>query len=75
MGPAEPSTAWVALQDSGKSLAKTTMVAVLFNCAPQMLAAAWNALRRCWPSVVPGLPPTGAAGVGSLKPTPAAFPF
>ena len=38
-------------------------------------AAFWNALRRCWPSVVPGLPPTGAAGVGSLKPTPAALPL
>ena len=24
---------------------------------------------RCWPSVVPGLPPTGAAGVGSLNPS------
>src|SRR6185295_9662763 len=26
---------------------------------------------RCSPSVVPMLPPTGATGVGSLKPTPA----
>src|SRR5262245_35806498 len=51
------------------------IVDVLFSCAPQTLAAAWNALRRCWPSVVPGLPPTGAAGVGSLNPTPAALPF
>ncbi len=34
-----------------------------------MLAAYWNAMRRCWPIVVPGLPPTGTAGVGSLKPS------
>src|SRR4051812_8944713 len=27
-------------------------------------------MMRCWPTVVPELPPTGAAGVGSLKPTP-----
>src|SRR6185369_10534620 len=33
--------------------------------------AAWaKAFNRCWPSVVPVLPPTGAAGVGSLNPTP-----
>ena len=75
IGPAEPSTAAVALQAKGSSVAMTTIVTVLFNCAPQMLAACWNAIRRCWPRVVPVLPPTGAAGVGSLKPTPAAFPF
>src|SRR5262245_50491248 len=29
-------------------------------------------MSRCCPIVVPVLPPTGVAGVGSLKPTPAA---
>src|SRR6185369_16694005 len=29
-------------------------------------------MRRCWPGVVPVLPPMGATGVGSLKPTPGA---
>src|SRR5205823_15003502 len=38
---------------------------------PQMLAACWKQLSRCCPTVVPGLPPTGAAAVGSLKPSPA----
>ena len=75
IGPAEPSTADVALHDSGSNVASTLIVTVLFNCAPQTFAACWNAIRRCWPSVVPVLPPTGAAGVGSLKPTPAALPF
>src|SRR5213082_1183834 len=28
-------------------------------------------MRRCSPTVVPELPPTGVAGVGSLKPAPA----
>src|SRR5690606_18763685 len=30
-------------------------------------------MRRCSPTVVPGLPPTGVAGVGSLRPMPGAF--
>src|SRR5687767_5282203 len=30
-------------------------------------------MRRCSPNVVPVLPPTGAAGVGSLNPTPGAL--
>src|SRR5688572_10315075 len=38
-----------------------------------MLAAWLNAISRCSPRVVPVLPPTGAAGVGSLKPTPGAL--
>jgi hypothetical protein len=63
------------VQVNGSIVASTTIVGTLFNCAPQTFAAAWNAFRRCWPRVVPGLPPTGAAGVGSLKPTPAALPF
>src|SRR5207344_1814627 len=35
-----------------------------------MLAACWKMNNRWAPSVVPGFPPTGARGVGSLKPTP-----
>ena len=53
----------------------TRIVTLLCNVAPQRLAAYWNALRRCWPSVVPEFPPTGARAVGSLKPTPAASLF
>ena len=34
-----------------------------------------NAFRRWWPTVVPGLPPTGADGRRSLKPTPGALTF
>src|SRR6188508_1055680 len=34
-----------------------------------MLAAVWNTISRCWPTVVPGLPPTGVAAVGSLNPS------
>src|SRR3954470_18453074 len=73
--PALPSTAVVAVQVSGSKLARIVMVCVLVSVAPQMSAAAWKARSRCWPSVVPALPPTGAAGVGSLKPSPAAFMF
>src|SRR3990167_5259138 len=29
-------------------------------------------MSACWPLVLPGLPPTGMAGVGSLRPTPGA---
>ncbi len=45
------------------------MVTGLSRIEPQTSAAYWKAMRRCWPTVVPGLPPTGAAGVGSLKPS------
>src|SRR5512135_3319324 len=44
----------------------------LGSSAPQMRAASWKTMRRWAPTVVPVLPPTGVAGVGSLKPTPAA---
>src|SRR4051794_19156855 len=40
------------------------------SALPQMSAAYVNASCRCWPSVTPALPPTGFAGVVSLKPTP-----
>src|SRR5687768_14670209 len=51
------------------------MGTALLSVAPHLAAAAWNAISRCSPSVVPVLPPTGAAGVPSLKPTPAALPL
>jgi len=41
----------------------------LSSRALQIAAACSNAISRCCPSVVPALPPTGAAGVGSLNPT------
>src|SRR5206468_8505403 len=68
LAPAEPSVALVAVQDSGTNEAPMRIVTLLLKVAPQILAAYWKAFRRCWPSVAPGLPPTGAAGVGSLKP-------
>src|SRR5215471_9916454 len=40
-----------------------------------MSAANWNAISRCAPTVVPVFPPTGVAGVESLKPTPGALPL
>src|SRR5947209_7504920 len=49
------------------------MVTGLSRIEPQTLAANWKTLSACWPRVVPGLPPTGATGVGSLKPTPGAL--
>src|SRR3712207_1652144 len=57
-----------ASQVSGAQLARIVMGTPLLSVAPQMLAANWKALRRCWPRVVPVLLPTGVAGVGSLKP-------
>src|SRR5690349_5610801 len=73
VAPALPSTAPVAVQASGVNWALMTIGTGLVRVAPQMLAAWVKAIRRCLPSVVPSLPPTGVAGVGSLKPTPGAF--
>src|SRR5689334_22037007 len=70
VAPALPSTAPPAVQGSGVNCALMTIGTGLVRVAPQMLAACVNAIRRCWPRVVPLLPPTGTAGVGSLKPTP-----
>src|SRR5215212_5770115 len=72
VGPADPRVAVVAVQLSAAQLARTVIVGPLFSVAPQILAAAWKAIRRCWPRVVPLFPPTGAAGVESLNPLPAA---
>src|SRR3954469_9528411 len=69
MVPAEPSVAAVAVQDSAGNEAWMLMSAALSRVEPQTFAANVNAISRCCPLVVPGLPPTGAAGVGSLKPS------
>jgi hypothetical protein len=67
---AEPSVAEVAVQSCGSKFARIVIVTLLSMIWPHRFAAYWNALRRCCPTVVPGLPPTGVAGVGSLKPSP-----
>src|SRR4051812_28888066 len=72
---AAPSTADVELHGNGVKNAMTRMGCVLCSVPPHFWAAAWNTLSACWPTVVPGLPPTGAAGVGSLKPSPAGSPL
>jgi hypothetical protein len=65
-GPADPST----FAPSGSNEARIWIGTALRRRALQMLAAYSNAFTRCWPRVVPVLPPTGAAGVGSLNPSP-----
>ena len=65
----------VAVQSSGSNVAWTWISTSPSSRALQRSAAYWNACSRCAPTVVPVLPPTGVAGVGSLKPTPAAFPL
>src|SRR5689334_13347972 len=71
-GPALPRTPWVVVQGvSGPKFAAILIVIALESFAPQMFAASSKTLSLCCPSVVPGFPPTGIAGVGSLKPTPA----
>ena len=69
--PAWPNTAELGRQVRGLKLLPTWIVTLLCSAAPQMLAANWKELRRCWPKVVPALPPTGARGDGSLNPSPA----
>src|SRR5512135_1186634 len=75
VAPALPRTADVALHVRASHVARTRIVTALDSVAPHLSAAAWKAISRCWPSVVPVLPPTGATTVGSLKPTPAGSPF
>ncbi len=71
IAPALPRTPPVASQGvKGSKLAWTRIVTVLGKIVPQMLQAVRKTFRRCSPRVVPGLPPTGAAGVVSLKPSP-----
>ncbi len=75
MVPADASVAVLSVQPSATQLARIVMVGPLFSVAPQIFAAVWAALKRCWPRVVPGFPPTGATGVSSLNPTPGASLF
>src|ERR1051326_9169778 len=56
-GEAAPRVPEVVLQPSASQLARIVIVGPLFNDAPQTFAANWKAFRRCWPRVVPGLPP------------------
>src|SRR5262245_24630715 len=73
--PALARAAEPLVQGNESKEARTTMVMLLVKLAPHILAAAWKALSRWTPSVVPVLPPTGATGVGSLNPTPGALMF
>src|SRR5689334_21695993 len=73
--PVEPSVPDVGEQVSGIIRASMLIGTALSKSAAQIDAAYWKAIIRCWPSVVPGLPPIGAFGVGSLKPTPGALMF
>ena len=70
IAPAAPRSAPVALHGSGSNVALTRIGTALERSPAQMSAARWKAMSRCWPRVVPGFPPTGATGVGSLKPSP-----
>ena len=71
-GAADPRVPEVAVQGSASQLARIVIVGPLVSVAPQTFAANWKAFSRCWPRVVPLLPPTGAAGVLSLNPVPGA---
>src|SRR5262249_16494988 len=75
VGPATPSTPIVAVQDSGTKLASILTGALGLSAALQMAAAYLKASKRCCPTVVPALPPTGGAAVGSLNPSFALFLF
>src|SRR3546814_7412880 len=62
VAPADPST----LGPSGLNCAPTKTGWSLTSTEPQRSAANWATIRRCSPSVVPGLPATGVAGDGPL---------
>src|SRR5690349_17415542 len=68
--PACASVPLPAVQGRPANEPMTVMGTSLFSTLPQSWSARLYAMMRCWPTVVPGLPPTGVAGVGSLKPTP-----
>ena len=63
-----PSMIWFVLQLRGAKLAATTMGGTLIKASPHSWAAFLNTFIRWSPIVVPWLPPTGVAGVLSLKP-------
>ncbi len=67
---AAPSVPVVAAQGRDWKADWMLIVTGLSRIPPQRSAAYWKAMSRCWPTVVPELPPTGVAGVGSLKPAP-----
>lgn len=72
-GAADPSVPEKAVQGRVLSqLARIVIFGPLVSVAPQIFAANWKAFSRCWPRVVPLLPPTGATGVLSLNPVPGA---
>src|SRR3954462_12468640 len=60
--PELPRVADEPLQNRGSNVALITIGTVLVRAAPHRSAAYCRATRRCSPSVVPGLPPTGVAG-------------
>src|SRR5947209_14209783 len=68
--PAAPMTPEVGEQERGFIWAWTVMGTEDESRLAQYAAAAAKALRRCWPTVLPVLPVTGARGVGSLNPSP-----
>src|SRR3546814_6278432 len=57
VAPAEPST----FGPSGLNCAPTKTGWSLTSTEPHRSAANWATIRRCSPSVVPGLPPSGVA--------------
>ena len=75
VAPAEPNTAENELHESGSNCASTLISTSLWLRAAQIAAAYLNTSNRWVPRVVPGLPPTGATDVVSLKPSfgPSAF--
>src|SRR6266481_3567812 len=74
-GPAAANAAELASQPRACQVTRIVIGGTLSRVAPHLLAAAWSAISLCSPNVVPGLPPTGLAGVGSLSPVPAESPF
>src|SRR5205823_2841175 len=67
-GPEAANAAELASQLRACQVTSTVTVGMLSRVAPHLLAAAWSAISLCSPNVVPGLPPTGLTGVGSLSP-------
>src|SRR5512143_3485967 len=72
LGPAKPSSAPPPPHGvRGSKLLSASITTLLERTLSQRLAASLKAFRRSAPSVVPGFPPSGNRGVGSLKPSPA----
>src|ERR1700687_1315760 len=75
MGPVCARTALVASQVRLLNLAWMRISTGLSRRAPQRLATWLSTFNRCWPSVVPGFPPTGVVTIGSFKPCPGGSAF